>query len=285
MGFMKIFLVSPYSMSRPRNMKAVLSETRAACCMLCVTMTMEKCSLELGDEILDARRGDGVERRAGLVHQDDFGLGRDRARDAQALLLAAGEAERVVLEAVGHLVPERGVAQGALAGLLQQAPVAHAVHPQGIDDVLEDGHREGVGLLEHHAEALAELDDLDARVVNLAAVDEDGSLAADAVDEVVHPVERAQKGGLPAARGADEGGDELLLYLQAGAEQGLLPAVPEAEVLDVDDAPPLALDGMIRRGLEPGLLIGGRRSGDGHFRASPFRIGLPRTSGEGGCAP
>jgi hypothetical protein len=35
---------------------------------------------------------DRVERRAGLVEQDDLGLDRDGAGDAQALLLAAGQA-------------------------------------------------------------------------------------------------------------------------------------------------------------------------------------------------
>lgn len=33
-GFVKILEVSPYSMSRPKYINAVLSETRAACCML-----------------------------------------------------------------------------------------------------------------------------------------------------------------------------------------------------------------------------------------------------------
>src|SRR4051812_41370999 len=49
--------------------------------------------LELLDELLDAQRGDGVEGRARLVHEDDLGFDGDRARDAQALLLAAGEAD------------------------------------------------------------------------------------------------------------------------------------------------------------------------------------------------
>jgi hypothetical protein len=46
---------------------------------------------QLVDQLLDARGGDRVERRAGLVHQDDFGIDGDGARDAQALLLAAGQ--------------------------------------------------------------------------------------------------------------------------------------------------------------------------------------------------
>ena len=46
---------------------------------------------QLVDQFLDPRGGDRVERRAGLVHQDHFGIDRDGAGDAQALLLAAGQ--------------------------------------------------------------------------------------------------------------------------------------------------------------------------------------------------
>ena len=49
--------------------------------------------LELVDQLLDLQRRDRVERRARLVHQDHLGLDRDRARDAQALLLAARQSD------------------------------------------------------------------------------------------------------------------------------------------------------------------------------------------------
>jgi hypothetical protein len=47
--------------------------------------------LQLFHQLLDAQRGHRIERRAGFVHQDDVGLDSDRAGDAQALLLPAGE--------------------------------------------------------------------------------------------------------------------------------------------------------------------------------------------------
>ena len=84
-------LRSPTSTRMPRWKNAVRCDTRAACCMLCVTMTMRS--------VRAARRsaprcggGDRVERRARLVHQDHLGLDRDGAGDAQALLLAARQA-------------------------------------------------------------------------------------------------------------------------------------------------------------------------------------------------
>ena len=60
--------------------------------MLCVTMTIVYCSLSSSMQLLDLRGGDRVERRGRLVHQQHLGLDGERARDAQALLLAAREA-------------------------------------------------------------------------------------------------------------------------------------------------------------------------------------------------
>ena len=39
-GWVNIWSVGPASISRPWKKNAVRSETRAACCMLCVTMTI-----------------------------------------------------------------------------------------------------------------------------------------------------------------------------------------------------------------------------------------------------
>src|SRR4051812_40866547 len=60
--------------------------------------------LEVVDELLDAQRGDRVERRARLVHEDHLGLHGDRAGDAQALLLAAGQADAGLAEPVLDLL-------------------------------------------------------------------------------------------------------------------------------------------------------------------------------------
>src|SRR6185295_7498600 len=75
--------------------------------------------LQLVDQLLDPERRDRVERRAGLVHQQHLGLDRDRARDAQALHLAARQPEPALVEAVLDLVPECRAAQRALAGLVE----------------------------------------------------------------------------------------------------------------------------------------------------------------------
>src|SRR3954447_3158255 len=56
--------------------------------------------LEVADELLDAQRGHRIQGRAGLVHQDHVGLDRERAGDAQALLLPAREPDAGFVEAV-----------------------------------------------------------------------------------------------------------------------------------------------------------------------------------------
>src|SRR6266567_5058970 len=70
--------------------------------------------LEVADEVLDPKGGDGVEGRAGLVHQQHLGLHGDGPGNAQALLLTTGEAGPGPTKAVGNLVPEAGQAQRSL---------------------------------------------------------------------------------------------------------------------------------------------------------------------------
>src|SRR5689334_18553279 len=48
---------------------------------------------QLADQVLDRERRDRVQRGGGLVHQQDVRLDGAGARDAQALLLAAGQAD------------------------------------------------------------------------------------------------------------------------------------------------------------------------------------------------
>src|SRR5437764_1350414 len=110
---------------------------------------------QLGDQLLDLQRGDRIQRGAGLVHEDDLGLHRQGARDAQALLLAAGEPDARLLEAVLHLLPQARAAQRALHAVLQAA-AAHARQARPGGHVVEDRHgRERVGLLEDHADRAA----------------------------------------------------------------------------------------------------------------------------------
>ena len=81
-------------------------------------------ALELVDQVLDRRGRDRVERRAGLVHQQHLRLDRDRAGDAQPLLLAAGEAGAGLVQPVLDLGPEVRAAQRPLDDLRRPSPSA-----------------------------------------------------------------------------------------------------------------------------------------------------------------
>ena len=90
-----------------------------------------------------------VERRGRLVEQHQLRLHRQRARDRDALLLAAGELRRVGVELVGQADAVEQLAR-ALARLLARDPL-HADRRAG--DVLQRGHvREQVEVLEDHAD-------------------------------------------------------------------------------------------------------------------------------------
>ena len=79
---------------------------------------------QLVDELLDFLRADRIERRSRLVEQEHLRIGRQRACDAEALLLAAGKSRRARLQSIPHLVPERGALERALddlVGLLRRS--------------------------------------------------------------------------------------------------------------------------------------------------------------------
>ena len=75
--------------------------------MECVIATSDRIGLaQLIDQVLDARRGDRIERRARLVHEYRLGLHRDGACDTESLLLAPGEFGAGAAEAVLDLLPQ-----------------------------------------------------------------------------------------------------------------------------------------------------------------------------------
>ena len=175
---------------------------------------------QLVDELLDARGGDRVEGRAGLVHQDHLGAHRDGPRNAQPLLLSAGQPGAGLLEAILDLVPQAGLLEAALDDRVGLAlAVGQSVDPRSVCDVVVDGLRKWIGLLEHHADTGAKLHHVEAGIVDIFPVELDAARHPADVDGIVHPVEAAQEGRLAAARGADH-------------RQHLVRADVEVDVLD-----------------------------------------------------
>ena len=189
-------------------------------------------ALEVVHQVLDRGGRDGIERRGRLVHEEDVGLGRERARDAQPLLLAAREAERGVLQPVLDLVPERGAAQAGLDALVEAVLQPERAGPEG--DVVVDRLGERVGLLEDHADPAADLDRVDVPGVEILAVIRHGALDGRARDQVVHPVEAADEGRLAAPGRPDERRHGLLVDVDADALQRELAVVGDVQVGDVE---------------------------------------------------
>ena len=151
------------------------------------------------------RRGrDRVERRGRLVHQDHVGLDGDRAGDAEPLLLAAGEAEGVVLEPVLDLVPERRGAERPLDALVEV--LLHARARAGRRRCCRRS-TSGTGSASGRPSRSAAAPRPGRRfgAVEVAAVvDAPARRRVAPGIEVVHPVEAADERRLAAARRPDE---------------------------------------------------------------------------------
>ena len=144
------------------------------------------------------------------------------------------ECQRRVVQPVFHLVPDCRGFEALLDAAAQLRPARRqAVDAQSIGDVLEDRLREGVRLLEHHSNPTPQRHDVSPAPIHVVTIDQHAALDPCAGDDVVHPVERAQKRALPAARRPDEGRHQLGGDADADVLQSALRPVIEAEVLDV----------------------------------------------------
>src|SRR5574343_140104 len=119
--------------------------------------------LEFMHQFFDGAGGDRVQGRGRLVEQEQFRIGGQGAGDAQTLLLTAGEVGRQVVQAILHFFPEGATLQGMFNLVVEHALVVFATHTQTVGDVFVDRLREGVRLLEHHADAHAHFDRIDFR--------------------------------------------------------------------------------------------------------------------------
>ncbi len=143
---------SPDWTIRPPSMIAMWLPILSASSRSWLTNTMVLCSraLQVEQLVLEAVADQRVERRERLVHQQDVGVGGERAGEADPLLHAAGE---LVRELVG---PGVEIDHRQLLGDdRSRSALAHAAQLQAEADVLGHGapgqQRE---LLEHHGDPL-----------------------------------------------------------------------------------------------------------------------------------
>ena len=119
-----------------------------------------------------------------------------------------------------------------LENIIQRA-LALAAHAQAVGDVLEHRLREGIRLLEHHADPHAHLDRIDVarEEIRVVGLQHDLALVAIARIKVVHAVEAAQKRRLAASGRSDQRSDAILVHRQIEVVQRAEVAVVETESL------------------------------------------------------
>src|SRR5436305_359576 len=148
---------------------------------------------QLVDQFLDSRGRDRIERRAGFVEQNDLRLYRDGARDAQALLLSAGQAEPAGIQLVLHLVPQRAALQRLFDPAVHLAFRQPFVEADAEGDVFVDAHGERRRLLENHADPGAQQIEVEAGVEDIRTVEQYLTFGPLPGIEIVHPVQHAQQ--------------------------------------------------------------------------------------------
>src|SRR5271165_3660591 len=201
--------------------------------------------LELVDQLLDLERGHRVERRGRLVHQDHLRLDRERAGDAEALLLATRQRHPGLVEALADLLPQPRRAERRLDTLVHVAVAARA-QAQARRDVLVDRHRrEGVRFLEDHPDRAADRDDVDRGVVDVDVLEHHLALGAGAGDLLVHAVDAAYERRLAGARRPDDRGDLVGGEVEVDPLHLFGLAIERAQALEPDGRP---AGGLARRG-------------------------------------
>ena len=131
---------------------------------------------------------------------DSFSAGRSRSPPISSYRPARRSAPTTALSIAGVRLRRRTSARGALLD-------------ERVGDVVEDAHRERVGLLEDHRDAATQVVDLER--VDVGAVERDLAAARGAVGDLGQAVERAQQRRLARARGADQREHLALTHRQA----------------------------------------------------------------------
>ena len=174
--------------------------------------------LQAEELVLEALAVDRVDRAEGLVHQHHRRVGGEGPGDADPLLLSAGELAR---EAVAEVRIEPDQVEQLADALVGALPVpAEQLRDRG--DVLGDRPvREQADLLDHVADLPAQL----GRVAVAHGVVADQDVALGDLDR---PVGHPHRGGLPAARWADQDADLAGRHVQGEmVDRGhLLPRIP-----------------------------------------------------------
>src|SRR6185295_5321857 len=178
---------------------------------------------------------DRIKRRRGLVHQHDLGFNRQRARDANSLLLTARQPQGGIFQSVLYFIPYRRGAKARFDSIRKLAfRMRQRIYSKAISDVIKDRPRKGIRLLKHHADPPPKRDDIHSRRVDILTVDFYAALHPSGRNHVVHSVQRAQQSRFAATRRPDERSDLVRRNRKRDIVKRARSAVVEIELLDFD---------------------------------------------------
>jgi hypothetical protein len=147
---------------------------------------------EFLEYVLDAHRRHRIHGDGEFVEHQQFGFLRQRARDGQPLLLAAGQQAAERIQPVLDFVPEGGALQAALDYDVQLGLVFDPAQARCQRDVFVDRHRQPHRQGKYHPDARAQRIDV-LQTPNITPVEADIALDVHAAGEYVHPVQRLQE--------------------------------------------------------------------------------------------
>jgi hypothetical protein len=107
------------------------------------------------------------------------------------------------------------------------------VKSEAEEDVIADRDRQGIGALEHHADLLADLRQLDVFGIDILVHDVDRASGSHIADALVDAIDAAQEGGLATAGWTDQRRDHALLDGQVDVVERLEVAIPKVQIARV----------------------------------------------------
>ena len=193
--------------------------------------------LQFQGQVFDFLRRNRVQRRRRFVHEDDRRTGCQSPGNAEALLLAAGEAEGTFLEAVLHFIPAGRLTKALFDDGVELRLILDALDARTVSDIFIDALRERRRLLEDHADTVAQGQGVDF-LEDILAFKADIARDPAAFDPVIHTVQGLEERRFAAARRTDESRDFILLDFHVDVFQGLEIIIKEIHMADIEKTGP-----------------------------------------------
>src|SRR5262245_52921618 len=109
------------------------------------------------------------------------------------------------------------------------------MQPKRIGNIFIDRFGEWIGTLEDHAHALAQLDDVHFRTVNVVTSDFYEAVDAHIIDQIIHSIEAPQERGFAAAGRPNKRRDYVFTYVEGDVLQGLAQTIKQGQAVRLDE--------------------------------------------------